>query len=291
MLPPLSVLLPTIAPNTTWDYRMARYYDADIGRFLGVDQLAVQAPGWSSYRYAFDNPVLFVDLNGLFESTGVRKNKDGSYTVIGARPDGNTGIYLVDENDNWDVNTSQSIGYKTLNHFDFCVPNDRTGGYTEDPVDVTFSIEKLRDGNAIFKFYTSVWKSFVQQQSTPLSVTLMPVLAWTSRNGAFFDIKENYPKTSGGIYTPVLLDNNTITTVRSLGNVIFGNNMRTVYDKSWSAFLDTPSSFYCLNMPFVGLYNQIKNGGNGYNMGYPFFGEHTYSGTNIYNGFFNKKPQ
>jgi RHS repeat-associated protein len=61
--------------NTTWDYRMARYYDADIGRFLGVDPLAVQAPVWSSYRYAFDNPVLFVDLNGLFETDfGLAKN-------------------------------------------------------------------------------------------------------------------------------------------------------------------------------------------------------------------------
>jgi hypothetical protein len=42
--------------------------------------------------------------------------------------------------------------------------------------------------------------------------------------------------------------------------------------------------------PVVGVYNQYQNGGNGYNAGYPFFGEHTYSGTGIYSGFFGKKP-
>ena len=67
--------------NTTWDYRMARYYDADIGRFLGVDPLAVEAPGWSPYRYAFDNPVLFVDLNGLFEDHW-EIDKEGNANLI-----------------------------------------------------------------------------------------------------------------------------------------------------------------------------------------------------------------
>jgi len=34
-------------------------------------------------------------------------------------------------------------------------------------------------------------------------------------------------------------------------------------------------------MPVVGNYNQLHNGGNGYNSGWPFYGEHTYSGTSI----------
>jgi len=43
-------------------------------------------------------------------------------------------------------------------------------------------------------------------------------------------------------------------------------------------------------MPWVGAYNQHKNNGNGYNSGYPFYGKHTYSGTNIFNGYFGIKP-
>lgn len=52
---------------TGWDYRNARYYDSDIGRFLGVDPMTSAAFSWSSYRYAFDNPILFIDPSGLFE--------------------------------------------------------------------------------------------------------------------------------------------------------------------------------------------------------------------------------
>jgi hypothetical protein len=43
-------------------------------------------------------------------------------------------------------------------------------------------------------------------------------------------------------------------------------------------------------MPVVGAYNQYQNKGNGYNPGFPFYGEHTYSGTNIYSGYFGVKP-
>lgn len=35
----------------------------------------------------------------------------------------------------------------------------------------------------------------------------------------------------------------------------------------------------------VGEYNQRQNRGNGYNNGYPYFGEHTYSGTFIHRDF------
>lgn len=39
----------------------------------------------------------------------MRENQDGTYTVVSTKDDGNTGIYLVDENDNYDVNTSHHI--------------------------------------------------------------------------------------------------------------------------------------------------------------------------------------
>ncbi len=181
---------------------------------------------------------------------------------MGARNDGDTGIYLADKNGNWDINTSQSIGFNTLNPFDFMIPNDQTGGY-EGFAPVTFNIEKLADGNAIFNFYTSTWTSTISGRGMPTALFAMGYLALESRNNAYYDIKEKYPQSSGGYYTPVLLDGNTITTVRALGDLIFGANMRTVYDKSWDTFLDTPKSFYKLNMPFVGRYNQYQNNGNG----------------------------
>ena len=36
----------------------------------------------------------------------------------------------------------------------------------------------------------------------------------------------------------------------------------------------------------VGAYNQSQNNGNGYNPGFPYFGEHSYSGNYIYYGYY-----
>jgi RHS repeat-associated protein len=45
----------------------ARIYDPRIGRWLSVDPLAKQAPGWSPYRAFFDNPNYWGDLDGKIE--------------------------------------------------------------------------------------------------------------------------------------------------------------------------------------------------------------------------------
>ncbi|MEM6965152.1 MAG: RHS repeat-associated core domain-containing protein, partial [Bacteroidota bacterium] len=46
------------------DYRGARMYDSDVGRFLSLDPLAMEFPGWSDYNYVLGNPVMFIDPDG-----------------------------------------------------------------------------------------------------------------------------------------------------------------------------------------------------------------------------------
>jgi hypothetical protein len=46
------------------DYRGARYYDSEYGRFLSVDPEANIYPSISSYVYVADNPIIFVDPDG-----------------------------------------------------------------------------------------------------------------------------------------------------------------------------------------------------------------------------------
>jgi len=45
-----------------------RQYDAVIGRFNVMDVLSELAPNQTPYRYGFNNPVLFSDPSGLFET-------------------------------------------------------------------------------------------------------------------------------------------------------------------------------------------------------------------------------
>ena len=50
--------------ETGLDYRGARYYDADVARFLSLDPLAADYASWSTYNYVMGNPVSMVDPDG-----------------------------------------------------------------------------------------------------------------------------------------------------------------------------------------------------------------------------------
>jgi len=67
--------------ETTFEYHGARYYNRLLGRYMSVDPLAAQAPGWSPYRYCFDNPIRYIDPDGRFEDDHYI-NKDGSIQTV-----------------------------------------------------------------------------------------------------------------------------------------------------------------------------------------------------------------
>lgn len=95
--------------NLGWLDYQARQYDPAIARWMAPDPLSGLSRRWSPYAYCYDNPLLFVDPDGMF---GDYYDQKGNKIGTDGRDDGR--VYVVaDKNEANKIKANDKAGQTT----------------------------------------------------------------------------------------------------------------------------------------------------------------------------------
>ena len=188
-----------------WLYYGARMYDAEIGRFTGIDPLADSYAAYTPYHYVLGNPLRFVDPDGMrVESTIVRENDNGSYTVVGGDPnDGDNGVYVLGSLGQLNM---KKIG-DSLTPWSFF----KEDGTAMVGANIDLSSDEF---NRMFESYSNINPDIISYMMNATGGGLFDFKTWGIEN-IHPDDRDSY-KYRGGMFK------NKIVSARDMGNYVAG---------------------------------------------------------------------
>ncbi len=252
-------------------------YDCEVGKFIQVDPLSFSTPSWTPYRYAYSNPLTFIDPSGNLEST--HTDKDGN--VIAVYDDGDNNVYKHDiSKDDYKgevLNGKNGTKMGKTEYWDEFARHNSKGEILKGR-----GKDNYANPTAHINFGKSIDAAMIaahEYAKKGMNNSKVGVL-WLkehSGNGQDLDIKTKLGEEQGYLFQGSYISG------ESAGNYLFGKNLAYSGNAGFSK-----GDYWDLSAQQFGAYHNKQNNVNNPKVK-PYYGEIPYSGRQIAKGFWGGK--